>query len=391
VRDRVLGAWLGWVGCQQEEEPPAPTGTDNDTDTDVDADSDTDSDADTDTTDTATLPLLHQFGDDQVLVIPDGEGLQLMGNDGTLVWSRAWGDLVGPCPLCGGEGAEPDGDGLLLAFTLTGPLGAGGIARIDATGALDFRLDGFGFPHDALRDRTDGTILISETQYNRLIWVDSEGSSLAPVHLLDEDDPTWPGLTPNGNFLFDHEGRHYVLVSHRGAGTNEPAGAITMWDISDPDLPELRWRFPAVGALKVPHSPIFREWQGQWWMLWAHTEGSETTGTVGLAVGASPLDLPQYVADLVPKEPLGPFAFLRGVELTDDGWLYLTDTGPFGVPGIKAGRVLQTPLPALVPDGVSTGAIGNQVFVEIVTGAVVLDGLDQPFEGWLWTPTFPID
>jgi hypothetical protein len=393
VRDRVLWVWLAWAGCQEEEEPE-PTGDDSDTDTDIDADTDTDADADSDSDtdgDTDTDPLLHMFSEDQVLVIPHGEGLDLMAPDGTTAWSRTWTELVGPCPLCGGEGASPDGDGLLLAFTLTGPLGIGGIARLDGTGALEFRLDGFGFPHDAVRDPSDGTVIVSETQANRLNWVAGDGSSIVPIRTLDEYDPTWPGLTPNGNFQFDYEGRPYLLVSHRGSGTPEPAGAITLWDLSQPGDPQLRWRFPEAGALKVPHACMMREWQGQWWLVWAHTEGTESTGTVGLAVGDTPLERPQYVADLVPQEPVGPFVFLRGVDLTDDGWLYLTDTGPFGVPAVQAGRVVQTPLPALVPDGISTGAIGDQVLVDIETAAVVRTGLAQPFEGWLWVPTFPLD
>jgi hypothetical protein len=329
------------------------------------------------------------FDEDHVLVIPDQVGLQLMDRDGNLALSRTWSQLVGSCTLCGGEGASADGDGLLLAFTTNAFDGA--VARIRGDGTLDFRVDGFTFPHDAVRDPLDDTIIVPETTANQISWVAGDGSSASMLRRIDRNTPGGDEELPNGLERVDHDGRTYLLTSYRGASFGGSDGRISLWDITTP-APSLVWKFPADGALDTPHCPILREYQGRWWLVWAHTEGGpDGAGTVGLAVADDPTAPPAYVADLVPQEPVAPFEFLRGVELTADGELYLTDSGSVGgVGGGTRGRVLRAAMPSLSPTG-ATGAVDqDQVLLDLEGGEVLLEGLSNPFEGWLWRPTLPL-
>jgi hypothetical protein len=182
----------------------------------------------------------------------------------------------------------------------------------------------------------------------------------------------------------DYNGKTYILVSNRAAGA--PSDVVSFWDITDPVAPAKLWVYPPSGALDTPHGPVFRQYDGSWYLFYAHSYGGPNgDSAVGVAVTTDPTVLPAYVADLVPKPPAGPFDFLRGVELTDDGWLWLTDSGPeFGG---GSGRILKAPFPAgLVPSGKS-GAITQQTFLELPDATVVTSGLDDPFEGWLWVPT----
>ena len=81
----------------------------------------------------------------------------------------------------------------------------------------------------------------------------------------------------------------------------------------------------------------------------------------------------------------------RGVKLTADGELWLTDSGPGGGAGTSGaqGRILMATMPVLAPTG-ATGAVpDDQVFVDVPVTLVRRD-LRNPFEGWLWRPTFPI-
>ncbi|MEO0606378.1 MAG: hypothetical protein AAF211_33430, partial [Myxococcota bacterium] len=116
-----------------------------------------------------------------------------------------------------------------------------------------------------------------------------------------------------------------------------------------------------------------------WWLVWAHTRGTaDETGPVGLATTPEPTEPPTYVADLVPGDGIGPFGFLRGVELVD-GRLVLTDSrGPDG------GRVLEAAF--WTPSAVGgTGALGDQRFVDLGEAEVWQDGLDLPYEAWFWS------
>ncbi|MEQ1503135.1 MAG: hypothetical protein ABMB14_12935 [Myxococcota bacterium] len=365
---------------------------DADADTDADADSDTDADTDTDTdtdadTDTATIPpdsLV--FDADHVLVIPDGGGLTLLASDGTKVLDASWTQLVGNCGGCGGEGASADGDGLLLSFTTGGGFGFdGAIARIDAAGALEFRLDGFDFPHDAIRDPVDDTILVGEAFRNQVRWVAGDGSSNATLRSLGRGDPGWEDDDVNGLDLFEDGGRRYLVQSMRGGFSDE--GSIKLWDITDPAAMTIVWRFPASGSLAAPHSPTIRWYDGQWWLLYAHSNGLRSGSTIGLAVMPDVTTAPAYVADLEPTGAEAPFDFLRGVQLSDDGILYLTDSGPGegvgGGPG--QGRILQAPFPVgLVPSGTDGQYDSGMTVIDLDGTTLIDDGYQNPFEGWLW-------
>lgn len=325
----------------------------------------------------------HVFDDAHVLVVPDAEGVRFLDREARDVGLVRWDDLTGgACDECTGEGASPDGDGLLVSWALG--FAGGGVGRIGGDGQPDWAVPDLAFPHDAVRDPADGTVLVPEAASNRFLWIAGDGSSSAPVRVLDETHLDWDEKVPNGIDRIDLDGRTYVVSSNRGAPA-EP-GRITLWDLTEPGAPHLVWRFPEEPGLDVPHAPIFRRWEDRWWLLWAHSEGSVSGATVGLAVTDDILQRPQYVADL--EADGEPFEFLRGVELTDDGELWLVDTGIAIFQGNSSGRLWLGHMPTgLQPTG-ATGAVGpDQVFVPIAA-EVVRDQLMTPFEGWLWEPTF---
>ncbi len=317
---------------------------------------------------------------DEVLVVPDGRGIAFLDLDGGLVSAAPWVELVGPCGTCGAEGASPDGDGLLVSFTTGGGGGGGGqplggVARVGLDGRLGFRLDGFGFPHDVIRDPADGSVIVVETSANRLVWLAGDGSSDQPVRTLSSDDSELPP-TPNGAERIDHDGRTYLVISHR-----PQTGRITLWDITEPGAPTFLWRFPSSGGIDVPHAPILRERGGHWWLIWAHTEGlGRLQGTVGIARTSDLTQAPAYVADLQPDDNVGPLTFLRGVELAPDDRLFLTDSGRGRG---DQGRVIEARWPDLAPSGLS-GAAGDRRFVDLGPASVIRDELVMPYEGWLW-------
>jgi hypothetical protein len=371
--------WL--IGaCQGGDEEDAADAVvdqgDADADTDADSDSDTDSDSDSDN---------GLFDDDHVLVIPDHDGLKLMASDGSFALSSTWSQLVGSCSSCGGEGASADGDGLLVSFTTNWP--AGGIARIGLDGTLDFRLDGFAFPHDLIRDPVDGTLIVPETFQSQIVWLAGDGSSGDALRSIGMGTESWEFADdPNGLERIAEDGHTYLVESVRGGAQQPINGKIRLWDISDPSNLTFVWEFPSEGTLYAPHCPIFRQHEGQWWLIWAHSNGAPSGSSVGLAVTDDLATLPQYVADLEPVGEQAPFQFLRGVELTADGWLYLTDSGPGqGLSEQPLGRVMKVPMPTgLLPTGAAGGAEQDQVLIDLEGIELVLDGLVNPFEGWLW-------
>ncbi|MEQ1508504.1 MAG: hypothetical protein ABMB14_40105, partial [Myxococcota bacterium] len=210
----VVG-WLALGACRDDgaaddaATADADTDTDTDADSDADTDSDTDSDTDADTDSDADTDADLLFDAEHVLVIPTADGLTLLASDGTAVFDRSWTELVGDCSACGGEGATADADGLLVAFTTGGGLpggNIGGIARLDAAAALDFRVDGLTFPHDAVRDPADQTLIVSEATGGQLRWIAGDGSSADEIRALDNGDPDWPSDTPNGMELVPYGG-----------------------------------------------------------------------------------------------------------------------------------------------------------------------------------------
>lgn len=331
------------------------------------------------------------FDDDLVLVVPQATGLELIASDGSTALSRGWSDLVGDCDACGGEGASADGDGLLVSFTTARGQGMpGAFARLDANAQLDLRVDGLGFPHDVVRDPADGSLLVLETTLGAITWFSGDGSSDEPLRQLDADHPDWIGAAPNGAEHLVWQDRSLLLVSHRGiaAGDDPISGAITLWDLTTPDAPQRLWRFPEDGALGVPHGPVIRTLDDRLWLLWAHTEGTPEGGSVGVAVLDDPTQPPTYVADLLPPTTVAPLEFLRGIELTAQGWLLLTDSGD---PQAPTGRLIRSRFPGdLAPTGAGGAAGSDQVLIELQDAEIVRGGLAYPFEGWLWRSSLPL-
>jgi hypothetical protein len=344
-------------------------------------------------------PTARELAEGDVLVVPEKQGLTFLRADGSRAWSDTWTAVVGDCAACGGEGASADGDGLLLSFTTEGPTRGGAVARLAADGALDWRVDGFAFPHDAVRDPFDDTVIVPEVGGSRLTWIPGDGTSAEPVRVLEPGMPDWPAKLPNGAERFDFDGRRYLLVSHRGlptlptrtGGSPVPTGLLSLWDLTD-GAPALVWRFPEAGGLDTPHGAVFRVHEGRWWLLYAHTRGAAVGGSVGVAVTDDPTQLPAYVADLVPTGAAAPFDFLRGVDLSADGTLWLVDSGPGNGVGTRepTGRMLSAPLPDLPAPAGATGVVDtDQVLVDL-RPTVLTEGLGNPFEGWWWRPPWPL-
>ena len=325
-----------------------------------------------------SIPLIPSELGDEVIVVPGSAEIGFYDLAGNAVSTQRWTSLIGECAICQGEGASPDGDGVLVSVLVqgTGPSSTGSVARIGIDGTLDFRVDGFGFPHDVMRDPADDTVMVVETSDDQVTWIAGDGSSSAALRSLGRSSNNDFGQNPNGAERLDHEGGSYLLLTHRGAGT------ITLWDITTAGDPQFRWRFPSSGAVSVPHAPILREIDGQWWLLWAHTNGiGRDNGSVGLAVTDDPLVAPTYVADLRPGDDVGTFSFLRGVEYVD-GRLYLTDSGPRNT---GVGRVVVARWPSLSPpESGENGDEGNRRLVDLGDAMELVPSLPRPFEGWLW-------
>ncbi len=367
------------------------TDTDADTDPDTDADTDTtDTDTDTDTTDTDTgVPGVPRIFDAyHVLVVPTEDGISFYANDGSVVHEYTWTAMVGACPGCTGEGASPDGDGLLVSWA--GQAQNQGVARINSAGVVEFTIKGMAFPHDAVRDPADDSIIVPEAFANALTWYPGDGSSAKDTRRVDDNTPGYNQNLPNGMDRVDYNGRTYILVSNRATGFGGNLGLLTLWDITDPAvIPTKVWQFPQTGSLDTPHGPVIRQLDGVWYLLYAHSYGGPNgNGAVGVATMSDPTVQPEYVADLVPEQPVQPFDFLRGVELTDDGFLWMTDSGP-EASNLDQGRIITAPFP---PGLVATGkagstANGQQEYLGMPGGTLVVDDMPNPFEGWLWVPT----
>lgn len=302
------------------------------------------------------------------LVIPDAEGLSWRDPESTaLSLEVLWDDLLGPCDQCLGQGASADGDGLLVSFA-----GADGVARLDGSGALDWRVDGFDFPHDVVRDPTDGSVMVIETFADRVAWIAPEGTDPTPLRTLDLSHPEFVAA-PNGAELLQDGDRTYLLLSHLGRRelADETPGRITLWALSS-GAPRHVWSFPENGSLAAPHGPVMHRRDGEWWLLWAHTLGGPATGTLGIARTPGLEHVPRDARDLLPPSELAPFAFLRSVSVRADGGLWIVDSGS----GVAAGRLLAAPWPT-----VPKAPFGSLDQVE-----VLLSELPSPFEAWSWTP-----
>lgn len=310
------------------------------------------------------------------LLIPDATGIRILELDGSERRAATWSELTNSDCMCGGEGGSADDDGLLLSF-VTDPsgIGQGDIIRVSADGTLDFRVADFAFPHDVMRDPADGSLMVVETFAGQVRWIAGDGSSNKPIRTLDVSNPNFLN-GPNGADRFDFEGRSYLLLSHLGdfgGGLGDGGGRITLWDITTAGAPTHVWSFPDSNALGAPHSPILRQADGTWWLIWAHTAGGPNNqGTVGIAQTPSPLTAPTYYADLLSTE--GPLQFLRGVELFEDT-LYVTDSA--------TGQVFTADwVPPTVPKS-------EPPLIDLTNQTVFASGLAFPYEGWMWSDPLP--
>lgn len=340
---------------------------------------------------------------DSVLLVPNSGQIELLDAAGSVVKTWEFADLVpdGGCStMCESEGAHPDGDGLLFAWARhEGREYPGGVVRLKKSGddlVTDWGIEGFDFPHDAVRDPNGNGIIVEETLASRLMWVADGGlgSVEEPLFVLDALHPDWAGyMLPNGMDLMHHDGRDLLVVTTRGRDGADDTGNVTAWDITDLGDVQRLWQFPAGGAtLGTPHGAAVRRVGDAWYLVYAHSTGLNNRGSVGVASLADPLSEPVYLADLKPPSTTPELGFPRGVELTEDGWLYVTDNGVGDTSSV--GWVLKAALPALSPTGAGGGYEPGLVDQEIVTlpaGEVFRDvGLSQPFEGWVWNPTIPL-
>ena len=128
-------------------------------------------------------PESRRFDSDHLIVVPDGAGIHLVRTDGTLAFSAAWDEAIGGCGRCFGQGASADGDGLLLSASLRG---TGSVARLNGDATLDWRVDGLAFPHDAIRDPADDSVIVPESIEHRVTWIGCDGASAAPIRRMTE-------------------------------------------------------------------------------------------------------------------------------------------------------------------------------------------------------------
>ncbi len=332
----------------------------------------------------AELPT-RLLDDDHVLVVPQSDGLAIHRTDGTRARLMIWSDIAPDCNGCVGEGASADGDGLLvtwseLSFGRAVEL-QGGLARLAFDGTPTLGPRELAFPHDAVRQPSDGSIAVAEAFADRVAWYTDGDTSGHPIAVLGPREHLDVPLT-NGLDHLAWQGRHLVAITGRGNLQNDPSGGvIELWDLTDPTVPQRLWRFPESGGLDSPHGGSLRWYDGQWWLLYAHTFAVGDVGTIGVATMADPTEPPSYVADLVPAG-VDPLWFVRGVDLTDDGVLLITDSG-LDLSG-KIGRILAAPFPTLPPAATSGAAPDDQVFALLEDVELLATDIPNPFEGWLW-------
>ncbi len=356
------------------------------TDGTVDTSTDTDTAS---TTDTGPVPT-H-------LVVTTGEGVEQRTLDGDLERTWSWDDIASPCSGdCKPEGVQVDGHGLLTAYS-QGQAG-GGVLRLKAEGGdlvPDWEIGDLDFPHDAISDPSGLGVMIAETFAARIVWMDpTTGSELAA---LDETDSAWDYSLPNSLELIADAGRHYLLMSNRGndlsGGANSAIdGVLVLWDVTDGSAPTMVWQYPESGVVGMPHSPVMERVDGTWVLAYAHTVGVEAgnnsgDGSVGVAITDSLTTRPAYVADGVLPGSMGELETTRGVELSSDGTLYITETASRG----GGGRLIRASLPALdLSDktGEYTEDHAHQDYIELTDAEELADDLRGTFEPRLWAPSY---
>lgn len=355
--------------------------------------------ASTSTSTTSTPAPVHVFGPEQRLVVSDQAGVALYDANGHRTHLWAWADLTPSCDRgCDGEGVAADADGLLATYArFRGPEIPGGVVRLGPGGKdlqVDWVLEEFQFPHDVARDPGGQGIIVVNSLEHELVWVEEGGTADDRLHVVGEDHPDFDRFyLPNGFELIDWGGRAYALVNNRGSSASDyDEGQIALWDITDPANASLVWQYPEGGFLGAPHGARFRWFDGSWWLIYAHSTALGRSGTAGFAVTHDPTVRPSYVADLQPGASLEEWTFPRGVELTTDGQVYLTEPFNAGDLGDDVGFVARFAMPtSLAPTGKTGAFTGDGAQLELVVLEEVeklVGGLDVPFEAWIWTPTF---
>jgi hypothetical protein len=204
--------------------------------------------------------------------------------------------------------------------------------------------------------------VMADTLNSRVVWLDREqdGRVLA---VLDEEHPDWDGfLYANNVQVFEEDGGTWLLVTFKSGSGNETrnTGRITLWEVSDPSAPVLRWAYPSDGHIAAVHHGRRVEVEGRAYLLYAHSLGASESfegfhGAVGLAEFS--LEGPTYLGDgILPEGPEG-FGFVREVELSPEGdSLYVVDSGCEN-PDIEdctlTGRIVEVEFPSWEPEGLS--------------------------------------
>ncbi len=405
---------LALAGCRDDAKPvdtDDPAVTDSDTDTDADADTDADSDADTDTdTDTDTdadtdadpnvPPEDPTFDGDRVLLVSLSDRAGRFAVNGDEEPEISLADYVPRCVnnrYCLVEGVTEDGDGLWVNWVDAGEGYNGGLFRLDPGTSgpeLIWDTDGMQYPHETVRDPTGPYLIVADAFANTVAWLPDDGSGdfSAPIAFLDPSNNGEPtAQLPNGLQVFEWDGRALLLTSYRTDDFEEPGdtnGSIVLWDITDRQNVTKVWRYPETGTVYAPHNPTLHVRDGEWILTYAQPLGYRgDTGTIGIAVAPDPFTGPAYVMDLVPTDAVV-WSFPRGVLLTADDVLYVTDTGVARVEGTVSFGSLPTDLTPSTKGGTYNEAGTDQTFVTLEDVEVFVTGLTTGYRSIIWNPTW---
>jgi len=165
------------------------------------------------------------------------------------------------------------------------------------------------FPHDIALMPDGETIVLTDTSQGRVIWARPPVGDAAAeiIALFDQDLSLWnDSRAVNCLQLVQDQGHTLMLLSYKAASDEESGendGRITMWDVTDPQLPSLLWAWPTDGVVAAVHNPALWETDQGLLMSYAHSLGAsdgenEWAGSMGLAQ-YSYEGIPEYLADIV--------------------------------------------------------------------------------------------
>ncbi len=314
------------------------------------------------------------------------ESAALMGEQ---CLSELWPeDCVGnDCKLFGG--ILPGSESLITYTRKDADSGRtfGGVARFTAgrppTLVETIEVPAMRMPHDVVA--FEGGLAVADTGNSRVLFLDASGELVGTLDasVAGFDDCAWV----NHLQLVD-EG---LLTTCKGVGTeggSADEGFIALWDVSDLDDISRHWRWPESGFVASPHDGHVT---GDL-LLYAHSRGGgpltgePQLGSVGFArwSGTSP---PTYLGD-AKTDDLG---FLRSVELTPDGTLWVNDNGCQigGEHCEQYPAVIEAALPVLEETGL-TGAWtedhSQQLYLDLeVRDSDFIEDLHEAFEIRVWS------